>query len=256
MTLACFKAPSYNRGMNLPAYDVVIPCFNRAHVVADAVASALAQTHGPTRVVVVDDHSNDDGHDVARRIASRDGRVTAVRHEANRGASTSRNTGAALCSSPWIAFLDSDDVWTPGAAEHLIRHGLENDLDVVVGMFARVVGDGEPGAPECGWTHGTIREALRTGGVVGTSWTVMRRSRFDAVGGFDPSFHNCNDWDFFTRVAAAGARYGRCDELVAHYRTVAGDRLVNHGSALAANGLRVLAHPYLAPCDQRAEASA
>ncbi len=230
----------------LPFYDVVIPCFDRGHVVADAISSVLSQTHAASRIVVVDDRSRDDGHEVAMGLSRQDGRILAIRHEANMGASAARNTGAAACGSSWIAFLDSDDVWLPEAAERLIAHGLRHDLDVVVGSFARVEGDGAPGLPECGWKDGTIREALRTGGVVGPSWTMMRRSAFEAAGGFDPTFHNCNDWDFYVRVAAAGARFGRSDALCAHYRTVAGDRLVNHARALETNGARVLAHPYLA----------
>lgn len=229
----------------IPPYDVVIPCFNRGHVVADAVSSVLSQTHAATRIVVVDDRSLDDGHDVALGLSRHDERILPLRHDVNMGASAARNTGAAACGAPWIAFLDSDDVWLPDAAEQLIAHGIRHDLDVVVGRFARVEGEAEPGQPECGWKHGTIREALRTGGVVGPSWTMMRRSAFEAAGGFDPSFHNCNDWDFYVRVAATGARFGRSDALCAHYRTVAGDRLVDHSDALAANGARVLAHPYL-----------
>jgi glycosyltransferase involved in cell wall biosynthesis len=52
----------------LPAYDVVIPCYNRAHVVADAVASVLAQDHPPTRVIVVDDGSGDESAAVIRGL--------------------------------------------------------------------------------------------------------------------------------------------------------------------------------------------
>lgn len=116
---------------------------------------------------------------------------------------------------------------------------------MIVGAFARVA-DGITGEPECGWTGGCIRAALRTGGVVGPSWSLVRRGLVYAAGGFDPSFRNCNDWDFFVRAAAAGARFGRVPDLIALYRTVAGPRLVAEDAALAANGARVLAHPWLA----------
>jgi glycosyltransferase involved in cell wall biosynthesis len=230
----------------LPPYDVVIPCFNRAHAVGDAIASVLAQSHRAKAIVVVDDHSSDRSHAVALEAAMADDTIHAIRHSTNQGASASRNTGATLCASPWIAFLDSDDVWLPDAARDLIGRGIEDDLDVVVGMFARVEGDDVPGNPECGWTQDTIRDGLRAGGVVGPSWTVMRREVFDRVGGFDTSFHNCNDWDFFTRVGASGAAFGRSGTLVAHYRTVAGPRLVGDEAALTMNGQRVLQHPWLA----------
>lgn len=228
----------------LPAYDVVIPCHDRAHVVADAVESVLEQDHAPARVIVVDDGSRDQSPAVIRSLELRHGpRVIAATLPRNGGASHARNVGAALATSPWIAFLDSDDVWLPGAARALLASG--ENADIVCGHFRRVEGDGAPGAPECGWWGDAIRSALVHGGVIGPSWSIVRRATVFAVGGFDPSFHNCNDWDFYTRAAAAGARFRRIEAAVALYRTVAGSRLVNDTAIGAENARRVLAHPYL-----------
>lgn len=228
----------------LPAYDVVIPSFNRAHVVADAVASVLAQAHPPTRVVLVDDGSSDGGAAVVQRLAAaHDPQVIAAALPRNGGASNARNVGAALCRSPWIAFLDSDDVWLPGAAGALLA--ASEGADVVCGHFARVEGGGAPGPAECGWWGDDIRVALGHGGVIGPSWSIVRREAVLAVDGFDPSFHNCNDWDFYTRVAAEGGRFRRIDAVIAHYRTVTGHRLVSDHAIGAENARRVLAHPYL-----------
>jgi glycosyltransferase involved in cell wall biosynthesis len=232
-------------GPRLPAYDVVIPCYDRAHSVADAVESVLAQDPAPARVIVVDDGSRDDSARVIRELeAAYPGRVTAAILPRNGGASNARNVGAALAGSDWIAFLDSDDRWLPGAARALL--GAAAEADVVVGHFERVEGDGAPQPPECHWDGGCIRAGLASGGVIGPSWAIVRRTTVFAVDGFDPSFHNCNDWDFYTRAAAAGARFARIDAVVAQYRTVAGARLVNDHQQGMANARRVLAHPYLA----------
>jgi glycosyltransferase involved in cell wall biosynthesis len=231
-------------GHQRPAYDVVIPCYNRAHVVADAVASVLAQDPAPAHVIIVDDGSTDGSAAVIRALAADHRHVTAVILPRNGGASNARNVGVALCAAPWVAFLDSDDVWLPGAAQALLDHA--GGLDIVVGHFARVHPGEAPCAPECGWAGNDIRAALATGGVIGPSWSIARRVMVEQVDGFDPSFHNCNDWDFYTRAAAAGARFGRIDATIALYRTVAGDRLVNDTQIGAHNAARVLAHPYLA----------
>jgi glycosyltransferase involved in cell wall biosynthesis len=229
----------------LPAYDVVIPCHDRAPIVGDAVASVLTQDPPPARVVVVDDGSRDDGAAVIRALAAaHPDRVQAVILPRNGGASNARNMGAALCRSPWIAFLDSDDVWLPGAARALLEAG--RDADIVCGHFARVEAGGVPGAPECGWWGDDIRVALRHGGVIGPSWSIVRAATVFAIGGFDPSFHNCNDWDFYTRAAAAGAVFRRIDAAIAQYRAPGGHRLVHDRAVGAANARRVLAHPYLA----------
>lgn len=229
----------------LATYDVVIPCHNRAHVVADAVASVLAQDVPPSRVIVVDDGSSDDSAAVIRALAADHASVVAMILPRNVGASQARNSGAALSQADWIAFLDSDDVWLPGAARALLEGANHGAVDIVVGHFARVEGDGQPQAPECGWDGQCIRAGLASGGVIGPSWSIVRRSVVAAVSGFDPSFHNCNDWDFYTRAAAGGAQFCRIDSCVALYRTVAGSRLVNDTAIGAQNARRVLAHPYL-----------
>jgi glycosyltransferase involved in cell wall biosynthesis len=230
---------------DVPDYDVVIPCYDRAHVVADAVASVLAQDHPPVRVIVVDDGSRDDSAAVIRRVAAeRPDRVTAVLLPRNGGASHARNVGAALCRSAWIAFLDSDDVWLPGAARALLARA--GTADVVCGHFARVEDGGAPGERECGWWGDDIRVALGHGGIIGPSWSIVRAATVFDVDGFDPTFHNCNDWDFYTRAAAAGAVFERIEATVALYRTTSGSRLVDDHATGAINARRVLSHPYLA----------
>lgn len=229
-----------------PAYDVVIPCHNRAHCVSDAVESVLTQDHAPVRVIVVDDCSSDSGADLICDLAARFGSVTAVLLPRNGGASNARNVGLAQCRSPWVAFLDSDDVWLPGAARALLAGAASGRADIVAGHFARVEQSGVPGEPECGWDGGDIRAGLASGGVIGPSWSIVRRTTAVGVGGFDPSFHNCNDWDFYTRAAATGARFARIDATVALYRTVPGGRLVDDHPSSAANAERVLGHEYFA----------
>lgn len=230
----------------LAGYDVVIPCHSRAHVVADAVASVLAQDPPPARVIVVDDGSSDDSAAVIRALAAAHDDVEGIFLPRNVGASQARNTGAGLARADWIAFLDSDDVWLPGAARALLDGTGHGTADVVVGHFARVEGDDAPQAPECGWDGDCIRRGLASGGVIGPSWSIVARATVEQVGGFDPSFHNCNDWDFYTRAAAAGARFVRIDACVALYRTVAGSRLVNDTAIGVRNAARILAYPFLA----------
>lgn len=89
--------------------SVVIPCYNRAGLIARAVASAVAQSHVPHEVIVVDDGSTDGSADVA---ASLPGPVRVLR-QANSGASAARNAGIASATGDWVAFLDSDDEWHP-----------------------------------------------------------------------------------------------------------------------------------------------
>jgi len=90
-------------------YSVVIPCYNRAHSIEQSIRSALAQSHPPTEIIVVDDGSTDDGP----RIASSIGPQVRVIRQSNAGAAAARNRGLMEAAGEWIAFLDSDDVWHP-----------------------------------------------------------------------------------------------------------------------------------------------
>lgn len=236
-------------GEPLPAYDVVIPCFDRALVIGDSIESVLAQSHPASRIIVVDDGSRDASATVIAAMVLEHDRVLGLFAPRNGGASAARNIGIAASTAPWIAFLDSDDLWTSDAAASLLGAATRDRLDVALGWFARIGLDASVGRPECGWDGHDIRAALAKGGAVGTSWSIVRRETVFAAGGWDPSFRTCEDWDFFVRVAATGARFGRVDRLVAYYRRVAGERLIDDDADLAAGRRRVLAHPYLARSD-------
>ena len=232
------------RSGGLPAYDVVIPCFNRAHVVGNAVASLLCQSHRPRRVIMVDDGSTDDSAAVLTALERQEPDVRAVLLPRNAGASAARNAGVALARAEWVAFLDSDDVWVPGAAAALTGCVQPGESDIVVGHFRRAWPDGRVDAPECGWDGGDIRTALARAGAIGPSWSLIRRSLVNDIGGFDPSFHNCNDWDFYTRAAAAGARFTRVKNVVALYDYADEGRLSHDQGSGASNARRVQAHPW------------
>lgn len=93
--------------------SVVIPTYNRARFVGEAIESALQQGGLVAEVIVVDDGSTDATSDVVGAFGSR---VRYIRTE-NAGASAARNTGARAARTAWVAFLDSDDVWLPGKLE-------------------------------------------------------------------------------------------------------------------------------------------
>ena len=225
-------------------YDVVIPCYNRAKTVEHAVVSVLAQPLAPSRIVLVDDGSRDDTARVLLALEREHASVQAVLLPRNAGASAARNAGLALAREEWVAFLDSDDVWLPNAAEALLRAGDESD--VVVGRFRRAWPCGDLGDPECGWESGEALAALALNGAIGPSWSIVRRAVAQRVAGFDPSFHNCNDWDFYVRLAAAGVRFRRIDDVVALYHIAENNRLSHDNEAGQENARRVQAHPLLA----------
>jgi glycosyltransferase involved in cell wall biosynthesis len=93
----------------VPLVSVIIPTYNRAALVREAVASVTAQTCRDFEIVVVDDASTDD---TAEALASRDD-IRVLRHACRGGVAAARNRGAAAARGEWLAFLDSDDLWLP-----------------------------------------------------------------------------------------------------------------------------------------------
>ncbi len=90
--------------------SVIIPTYNRAALVAEAVASVLAQTWRDFEVLVVDDGSTDGTIEALAPYASR---LRLLRRESRGGVSAARNTGIKAARGEWLAFLDSDDLWLP-----------------------------------------------------------------------------------------------------------------------------------------------
>ena len=132
--------------MSVPLVSVVIPVFNRAHFIGDAVRSVLRQTLGDFEVVVVDDGSTDDTLAVAEAIG--DARVRIVSHAGNRGLPAARNTGLDEARGEFIAWLDSDDLCRP---ERLARQVAFLRANAEVAMTGCCAGKiGEDGTPRSG----------------------------------------------------------------------------------------------------------
>ena len=105
--------------MTNPLLSVVIPTWNRAHVVCEAIASALDQRPGSVEVIVVDDASTDATVELVKKTFGR--RVHLLPLAIQRGPGAARNAGALLACGEYMAFLDSDDVWLPGKLDAELR---------------------------------------------------------------------------------------------------------------------------------------
>lgn len=102
-----------------PLVSVVVPCFNRAHLIASALHSVQEQTLRDWELIVVDDTSTDDLPAVLAGFAG-DDRISSIRQPENRGVSAARNRGVANARGRFIAFLDSDDAWFPQKLERQV----------------------------------------------------------------------------------------------------------------------------------------
>ncbi len=162
---------------------VIVPTYNRAHVVTHAIDSALGQRDAEMSVIVVDDGSIDATAATLAAYAS-DARVQVVTHPSNRGVTAAKNSG--LVSVPvetdWVGILDSDDVLAPDAIRTLVA-AVEGRWD----HYSQVIGwceDAQSGAPTGQMTHcsGEVHyEDALCGRFVGEFWHLARRDLVASV---------------------------------------------------------------------------
>ena len=224
---------------DVPAVSVVIPAFNAAETLGATLDSVLAQTSSRWEAIVVDDGSTDDTAVVCARYAARDDRIRLVR-QPNGGEAVARNTGLAGARFDWVLFLDADDWLLPNALQTLARAARDDEtLDVITGGWSRVAADGTVLEPEYCNSTDDVFPVFARHNALPIHGAIVRRAALP-LEPFDPSLKTCADWDFWQRLARAAVKFGRVQEVVAHYRMRAGSASFAIES-LWPDGLRVIA---------------
>jgi GT2 family glycosyltransferase len=205
--------------------SVVIPAYNQGAFLAEAVSSALAQTHPDVEVIVVDDGSTDDTPAVLRAFADRPN-VTVIR-QPNAGLPAARNRGLAAARGAYVCFLDSDDAILPA---HLERLAGPLDADPAIGFsycdVQMVDADGTPsGTFSVGESRrvvsGDIFESLLIGGYFPPHTVLVRHRLLEELGAFDLALGGHADYELWLRLTASGARAFYVNERLARYRVYA-----------------------------------
>ncbi|MEQ8396051.1 glycosyltransferase [Thalassobaculum sp.] len=180
--------------------SVVIPSFNRARVLEQAIDSALKQTYPHIEIVVVDDGSTDDTLERLERL--QEPRLKVLSTPRNLGPARARNLGIEHCAGAYIAFLDSDDTWTPWKIETQIacfKRGEPELGAVYCGRRVRLTdGSTLDVRPGC---RGDIFATLRRRNTIPLPTLMVRREVLEKVGTFDPELPACEDWDLVLRIA-------------------------------------------------------
>jgi glycosyltransferase involved in cell wall biosynthesis len=189
--------------------SVVVPAYNAARYVVDAVASVLAQTAPPGEVIVVDDGSTDD---TAAVLAPFGDSVRLVR-QPHTGYAAAMNRGVAAASGSLLAFQDADDLWLPEKLERQVAAlAADAELDAVFGRLeAFVTPDLSPAQAE----------RFRVPPVMPSyqlQSMLIRRTAFDRVGALDPAVGTSGAIDWISRARAARLTMVMLDDLVSRRR--------------------------------------
>lgn len=178
-----------------PAIAVVIPAYNSARYIGEALESVAWQTLQPAEVVVVDDGSTDCTGQVSESFPG----VRVVRQE-NGGPSAARNSGVAATMAPIIAFLDADDIWLPDKLELQAAALLADDsVGYVLGQLRTFLSEGcEMPASYRAERLGTVYPSP-----LPSSW-LLRREVFERVGPFTPDLRLAEDVEWLGRASTLG----------------------------------------------------
>ncbi|HYK02414.1 MAG TPA: glycosyltransferase family A protein [Thermoanaerobaculia bacterium] len=209
----------------------IIPVFNRAAMLREAVASVLAQTYRPIEIVVVDDGSTDDTPRVADALAAEHPEIRVI-HQTNRGVGLARETGRLAASGEFIQYLDSDDILYPRKFElQVAALQARPECGVAYGWTRGRTRNGSLGeAPErgTGVVFETMFPAMLQSRIWQTVTPLYRRALVDGAGSWMP-FINEEDWEYDARIAAFGVRLTHVAEWIGEYRHHEGERLSRRG---------------------------
>ena len=199
------RTPSMSTAVD--SVSVVIPARNGVRFLADAIASAFAQTHSPAEVIVVDNGSTDGTAELAVACGAR------CVQGPGRNVSEARNWGVGAASAAFVAFLDHDDVWYPHKLERQVRHLLARPGLGYVSARARV--RMEPGSGPPAGLRGATDGAVLPGALGST--LVARHDALERVP-FEATLEFADDVDWLLRARDAGVRGDELADVLAEYR--------------------------------------
>jgi GT2 family glycosyltransferase len=230
-----------------PRISVIIPTYNYARFISQALESVQAQTYPDWECLVVDDGSTDNTGEVVAHHRTSDLRIRYIR-QANQGLAAARNAGIANSVGAYLQFLDADDRLEAAKLERHVGYLERNrELDIVYGSVRyfrteameerrySLTDDNTPWMPEISGNGKDVLLALVRHNIMAVNAALIRRTIVDDVGVFDTTLPVLEDWDYWIRCAARGKRF----QYVSPEGALALVR--SHPSSLSTNTRRMLA---------------
>lgn len=184
-------------------FSVILPTYNRSYCIIDAIESVLHQTYNNYEIIVIDDGSDDDTKEILEKYNEK----IKYLYQENKGVSSARNLGISQSSGKYIAFIDSDDLWT---IDHLEKHYnlLENNLEYVLSYnYAKII-DFKTGKLTRYIKHDKSNYDIKypetifiKNNILTTPSVVIRRCILDETGVFDEGMNMCEDLDLWRRIS-------------------------------------------------------
>lgn len=202
--------------------SVLLPVYNVAPYVADALASIQSQTFTDIEIVVVDDGSTDDTLRIVEKISSLDPRIKIVRAPRNLGLPAALNLGLPFCQAPLIARMDGDDIALPTRLEKQYQFLGQNLEIALVGCACTPINESGDPIPGLGvsprpLTQKAIAKTMLLASPCSHVW-LARRELYDRLSGYR-EISVSEDFDFLLRAVTAGFLLGNLQEPLMRIRT-------------------------------------
>lgn len=220
--------------MTPPRVSVVIPTYNHAELLRQALTSVVAQTMGDWECLVVNNHSTDNTQQVVDSFA--DLRIRLINFQNQGVIAASRNVGIEQARGDWVAFLDSDDLWSADKLEECLRvSGPDTAVVSHPELFVRddiVVHSTQVATSE----RVSYKNLLFMGNCLSPSAILVRRLLLQRLGGFctDAQIVTAEDYDLWLRIAQTAPNFAFVDKHLATYRLHDGQnsgRILKHRDA-------------------------
>lgn len=224
-----------------PLVSVIMPCFNAAAYIEEAIGSVMRQTHVGVELIVVDDGSSDASPAIVERLAGQfPGRIR-LATQSNAGPYPARNHGLRLATGELVAFLDADDWWEPEFTRRMTTSLAAHEGAALAYCGWRNHGaqhrSNEPYVPR-DYEQGDKLELLLGGG---SPWPIhaalTRRHVIESVGGFRTDLETSADFDLWLRISSRH-KVILVPEVLAHYRFHGDDQISSRPWLQAINGWR------------------
>lgn len=216
--------------MGKPIVSVVLPVYNAAPYVEEAVRSMLAQTVPDIEIVAIDDGSTDDSRARLQRLERLDGRVRVVSNLENMGIVASRNRGLAEARARWIATMDADDLSAPTRLEVQLDYLKSRRAIKAVGCKVQFVGARRGLWRQPTGVAGVARRLPFSNPLVHSATLMDGAWLCEQTLRYDPSFPLAEDYDLWERMVARGAQIDNIPKLLHLYRV--------HGTSTTSTSLR------------------
>jgi glycosyltransferase involved in cell wall biosynthesis len=183
-----------------PLISIIIPTYNRASFLLEAVDSVFKQTCSEFELIVIDDGSTDG---TAQAIKKHQDHLI-YRNQTNQGVSAARNQGLREARGKWVAFLDSDDLWLPKKLEsqlHFFSQKPEAAICQTEEIWIRNGRRVNPQKKHQKYSGDIFAPSLKLC-LVSPSAVMIQRDLFDRVGYFDEALPACEDYDLWLRISS------------------------------------------------------